>query len=207
MNSDKIIYDWKRCWTPHGSNEESHFEYSSLYDSIEPTLTDLRDKKCLILLGDAALGKSTALKQEWKNLENDKIGVYFLDLKCISDYASLRDKFIELKKYCNRKSKVYLLMDSFDEGYLVFDNIVNCLIDNLKSLDLEKLFIRITCRTVVFPKYLYDELRKLSYNEKCSYENNGVQEILAQQLKLVKNNKKVPISVEIYKLLPLKKRI
>ena len=96
-------------------------------------------------------------------------------------------------------------MDSFDEGYLVFDNIVNCLIDNLKSLDLEKLFIRITCRTVVFPKYLYDELRKLSYNEKCSYENNGVQEILAQQLKLVKNNKKVPISVEIYKLLPLKK--
>ncbi len=205
VNSNKIIYDWKRCWTPHRSNEESHFEYSSLYDTKETTLADLRDKKCLILLGDAALGKSTALKQEWKNLEKEKIGVYFLDLKCISDHVSLRDKFIELKKYCNRKSKVYLLMDSFDEGYLVFDNIVNCLIDNLKLLDLEKLFIRITCRTVVFPKYLYDELSKLSCNGKCSYENNGVQEILAQQLKLVKNNKNVPLSVEIYKLLPLKK--
>lgn len=171
MGSDKIIYDWKWYWTPHGSNQESYFEYSSLSNGEKPTLADLRDKKCLILLGDAALGKSTALKQEWKNLENNKIGVYFLDLKCISDYTSLKDKFDEFKKYCNKKSKVYLLMDSFDEGQLVFDNLVNSIIENLKLLDLEKIFIRITCRTVVFPKYLCDELKKLSYNEKYCYED------------------------------------
>lgn len=205
MGSDKIIYDWKRYWTPHGSNQESYFEYSSLYNGEKPTLADLRDKKCLILLGDAALGKSTALKQEWKNLENNKIGVYFLDLKCISDYTSLKDKFDEFKKYCNKKSKVYLLMDSFDEGQLVFDNLVNSLIENLKLLDLEKIFIRITCRTVVFPKYLCDELKKLSYNEKYCYEDNGIQEVLKQQLRLIKNNKKNPLSVEVYKLLPLNK--
>ena len=162
MNSDKTLYDWKRYWIPHESHEESYFEYSSLYNNNEKsTLSNLRDKKCLILLGDAALGKSTVLNQEYKALQKADIGVYFIDLKYIGDYTSLRDKFIDLKIYCNGKSKVYLLLDSFDESQLIFNNIVNCLIDNLKSLDLEKIYIRITCRTVVFPQYLFDELKQL----------------------------------------------
>ena len=96
MNLGKIIYDWKRYWVPYGSCEESPFEYSSLYNKDKPTLADLRDKKCLILLGDAALGKSTTLKQEYENLQSANIGAFFIDLKCINDYTSLKLKMIML---------------------------------------------------------------------------------------------------------------
>ncbi len=206
MNSDKTLYDWKRYWIPHESHEESYFEYSSLYNNNEKsTLSNLRDKKCLILLGDAALGKSTVLNQEYKALQKADIGVYFIDLKYIGDYTSLRDKFIDLKKYCNGKSKVYLLLDSFDESQLIFNNIVNCLIDNLKSLDLEKIYIRITCRTVVFPQYLFDELKQLSYRGKERFEFNNAKDIFKQQFKIINNSKETNIPVEIYKLLPLNK--
>ena len=100
MNSGKTLYDWKRYWIPHENHEESYLEYSSLYNNDEKrTLADLRDKKCLILLGDAALGKSTTLKQEYENLQSANIGAFFIDLKCISDYTSLKDKFISLKQY------------------------------------------------------------------------------------------------------------
>ena len=79
MNSDKTLYDWKRYWIPHESHEESYFEYSSLYNNNEKsTLSNLRDKKCLILLGDAALGKSTVLSQEYKALQKAGIGVDFI---------------------------------------------------------------------------------------------------------------------------------
>lgn len=206
MNSDKTLYDWKRYWIPHESHEESYFEYSSLYNNNEKsTLSNLRDKKCLILLGDAALGKSTVLNQEYKALQKADIGVYFIDLKYIGDYTSLRDKFIDLKIYCNGKSKVYLLLDSFDESQLIFNNIVNCLIDNLKSLDLEKIYIRITCRTVVFPQYLFDELKQLSYRGKERFEFNNAKDIFKQQFKIINNSKETNIPVEIYKLLPLNK--
>ena len=206
MNSDKTLYDWKRYWIPHESHEESYFEYSSLYNNNEKsTLSNLRDKKCLILLGDAALGKSTVLNQEYKALQKADIGVYFIDLKYVGDYTSLRDKFIDLKKYCNGKSKVYLLLDSFDESQLIFNNIVNCLIDNLKSLDLEKIYIRITCRTVVFPQYLFDELKQLSYRGKERFEFNNAKDIFKQQFKIINNSKETNIPVEIYKLLPLNK--
>lgn len=206
MNSGKTLYDWKRYWIPHENHEESYLEYSSLYNNDEKrTLADLRDKKCLILLGDAALGKSTVLNQEYKDLQNADIGVYFIDLKYIGDYTSLRDKFIDLKKYCNGKSKVYLLLDSFDESQLIFNNIVNCLIDNLKSLDLEKIYIRITCRTVVFPQYLFDELKQLSYRGKERFEFNNAKDIFKQQFKIINNSKETNIPVEIYKLLPLNK--
>lgn len=83
MNSDKTLYDWKRYWIPHESHEESYFEYSSLYNNNEKsTLANLRDKKCLILLGDAALGKSTVLNQEYKDLQNaDMTRQYIAKLK------------------------------------------------------------------------------------------------------------------------------
>ena len=205
MSSEKTIYDWKRYWVPYGSHEESYFEYSSLYNNENPTLADLRDKKCLILLGDAALGKSTTLKQEYENLQSTNIGAFFIDLKCISDYTSLKDKFISLKQYCNNKSKVYLFMDSFDEGQLVFDNIVNSLVDNLKYLDLSKIYIRIACRTVVFPQYLCDELKQLSYREQENFQFNNAKDIFKQQFKIINNSKEKNIPVEIYKLLPLNK--
>ncbi len=201
MNSNKVIYDWKRYWVSLEDDEETYHAYSQLYENKKVTLADLRDEKCLILLGDAALGKTTVLKDEYKKLLNSNLKAYFIDLKYVSDQASLKDKFIELQKYCHNKSRVYLLMDSFDESQLIFKNIVNCLIDSLKSLNLKNIYIRITCRTVVFPQYLLDELKQLAYEKKEVRDLGNIKKGFKHQFEIKQSCEK--FSVKIYRLLPL----
>lgn len=87
-------------------------------------MADLRDKKCLILLKDAALGKSTTLKQEYESLKSANISAYFIDLKCISDtyMEFLVAKFIlDSNLYNNFKN---FMFDEYDKVLPSFVNTI-----------------------------------------------------------------------------------
>lgn len=202
------LYNWKRYWTlcSDNQNETYSFDYPQSYTKYNFQLQDLRDKRCLILLGDAALGKSTCLQQEEESLKKDNLPVLFINLKNISGEEWLNKQFLELKKLTTKYSKVFFLVDSFDEGQIAFNNLVNCFIERLKQLDIEKIYLRITCRTVVFPQYLLEELRKISFsvNEKHpdSEPNNT---LITKTITLKKTDKHILLDVHTYRLQPLNK--
>lgn len=162
MQNNKI-YSWKRYWTLCDNDRDKTYSFlnQTYYQEVNLELKDLRDKQCLILLGDAALGKSTCLKQERDLLIKENIPVFSINLKEISGESWLDKKFENLKNLTKKYSKVYFLVDSFDEGQISFRNLVNSFVERLQQLDFKRIYLRITCRTVVFPQYLYVSLKKI----------------------------------------------
>lgn len=156
------IYNWQRAWKECKICDNAFCsDYKNPSDNQNSTLEALREEPCLILLGDAALGKSVCLRQENQALEQLKIPHLFINLKNISGEQWINEKFDEINQIIKNCDRAYFLIDSFDEGLFINNNLVNILIDKLKKLQLQKIYLRITCRTVVFPQYLYDELSKL----------------------------------------------
>ncbi len=209
-NSPKI-YNWERYWIPYEEDIINNYSFShtNTFKEKNFTLADLRNEHVLILLGDAALGKSTCLLQEEKDLKAQNIPCKLINLKGISSENWLKTKLVEFKQEIKNKSEAFLLLDSFDEGHLIFSNLVDVLIDELTTLPLEKIHLRIACRTVVFPKYLWAELKKLKYQKTSKANKNGksakIYEIALNNISTtgVAQIEEEFINVKTYKFLPL----
>lgn len=212
MNSNSPkIYNWERYWIPYEEDIINNYSFShtNTFSEKNFSLTDLRDEHVLILLGDAALGKSTCLLQEEKALKAQNKSCKLINLKGISSENWLKTRLTEFKQEIKNKSEAFLLLDSFDEGHLIFSNFVDVLIDELTTLPLEKIHLRIACRTVVFPKYLWTELKKLKYQKTSKANKNGksakIYEIALNNISTtgMSQIEEEFINVKTYKLLPL----
>lgn len=146
------IYNWPRYWylrdgslpwTENGLLSS----FSSWSNNINQqksifTLTELQEIPCLILLGEAGMGKSQSLKEAYdaaQNTTNDKF-CYF-DL---AEYTSTLQMEQEIFTYnsdfntwktedCN----LYLYLDSLDEAFIKISRITERLVRFLKNLNSE----------------------------------------------------------------------
>lgn len=143
------LYPWKRFWYPwdksisfadDGFVFDPESEYGIVLSPDLKTLNATVDLPCLILLGEPGLGKSEALREHRDELDTEKDPsrcVMFVDLKDFgSDTALSRGIFDSqiFRTWKNGNSRLYLLLDSFDEGLLTIESLSGYLVQELRTL-------------------------------------------------------------------------
>ena len=58
-------------------------------------------------------------------------------------------------------SRLYLFLDGMDEGHMRFENLGLALLNEFTDLPVERLSLRVACRTAVWPRNLDAELQAL----------------------------------------------
>ena len=168
------IFNWKRFWCPR----DKGFQLSDngfLYDPdgeygqvLNPNLVSFdrfADKPCVALLGEPGIGKSWALKSERANLESSILAkgerALWLDLRSFGSEDRLWKVLFDVEEFRKWREGNYLLhlfLDSLDECLLRIDNIASLIADQLPNEPVQRLRLRIACRTAPWPHILENAL-------------------------------------------------
>jgi predicted NACHT family NTPase len=171
------VYDWKRFWCPrssqinlgdHGYLTDPESEYGKYANPELVGLEAIADIPCLVLLGEPGIGKSQELvnlkDHTEKNLDS---GNEILELN-LRSCTSLKEDLLRDEQFIAWKDgtyRLYLFLDSLDEGLLQIQTLATQLVDTFKKSQyrdkLNCLYLRIACRTAVFPNILEEGLKEL----------------------------------------------
>ncbi len=123
---------------------------------------------CLILLGEPGIGKSTALGGERDRAEERAASsggdTHWVDLRAYQTDSRLHQDLFEAPALCSWRQgtrHLDLFLDSLDECRMRIDNVSAVLISELERLPVERLSLRIACRTAEWPSGLESALRRL----------------------------------------------
>lgn len=175
------LYPWDRRWLPI-STSANLFEppyqldgtgYVSLQRWVfggEPekfgfSLNELTEQnRCVVLLGEPGIGKSQEWQAQESRLQESQCHV-FLDLGTIDSEEVLRREVYEDSRVIawreNAASYLTIWLDSLDEGLLHIATLRNALVRTLRTLPLDRLCLRVMCRSAVWPVAFSEELTKL----------------------------------------------
>jgi hypothetical protein len=170
-------YSWKRYWCPwDGSIQfdnagyliDPEGPYAQYLDLDLRLFEDISELPCLGLLGEPGIGKTTAMVEEQGTIDErvQAMGedTLWLDLRCCgSEYQLVRrlfnnDKF---KSWLAADHRLHVFLDSLDEGRLRIENIAALLVEELRDCPIERLSLRVSCRTAEWPSTLEHGLRDL----------------------------------------------
>lgn len=175
-------YGWKRFWIPRSEaviplSDSGFFPdpggQSGLWLNQQVTTYEaINHFKCLVLLGEPGIGKSAAMQAEYCNQKHasserqDNVSFLDFDLRSYGDEGRLiRDLFEgELfKAWFSGSGILVIFLDSYDECLLELKKLGQLLAEKLKHCksQIDRLYLRIACRTAVWPSYLEDELKRL----------------------------------------------
>lgn len=180
----KVRYQWKRYWVPfkndgisltdHGFLEDPTGEFGKYASSNLTTLENLKKVGCLILVGEPGIGKSTEIEDLYHSTQKE-VGedhTLWIDLKSVMTPDSFIDRLTNDPRYKNwseSNEPLYLFLDSFDEGTFSFPRFANAfstlLTDHQKNIP--NLYLRISCRTALWPSYMEGSLAVLWEEENC----------------------------------------
>ena len=170
----KLNYNWKRYWCPVGVPINLSFKGYLLDPNSEDgrilnqklvNLEQIIDIPCLILLGEPGTGKSTAIKDQYNNIQDNinKAGgkslsfdlrAYQTDIMLVKSIFE-NDEFIEWK---NGSDNLHLFLDSLDECLLRISSISALLNERLQHYPVDRLNLIIACRTADWPSSLEKNL-------------------------------------------------
>ena len=166
MLDNSCSFPWPRYWFPEGNSNSTFVqsgyltlpssEYSPYYPTIPKQLAELTQVPILILLGEPGYGKSHALEDERKRLENENAEdlIIFEDLKTFVPGSEQRLLDSDTFKLVEQGRRLWILIDSFDEctlpapGHWLISNFIK------KVNNPERVFVRITCRPSHWPEVL-----------------------------------------------------
>jgi len=173
-------YDWKRFWCPRsgyidlsdrGYLVDPESEWGQHYNTNLVTLEAIADIPCLVLLGEPGIGKSQEMKNLKKYTEettNSTHKVLALNLQAYGSEDRLVRNLFESRHFTdwiNSTHRLYVFLDSLDEGLLRIETLATLLVEEFGKEEycdqLSRLYLRIACRTAVFPKVLEEGLEKL----------------------------------------------
>ncbi|MBN2007153.1 MAG: hypothetical protein JXA21_27630 [Anaerolineae bacterium] len=169
------VYNWKRFWHPR-ENALDLLDGGYLCEPITEAgfppqdlvpLEHLTDIPCLILLGEPGIGKSCAMQLEKKSV-NDTIKtrhgqILWLNLRSYgSEDRLVRDLFETsiFISWLSGNHKLHVFLDSLDECLLRIDTVATLLIDKFAQYPVDRLYLRIACRTADWPTNLEEGLKK-----------------------------------------------
>lgn len=129
-------------------------------------LESLSDIACLVLLGEAGIGKSCAiLSAIARAREKDPhIPHLLIDLKKIGTHDELRDTLLrsdEVMQWQERSGLLYVWVDSLDECQVQVPRIEHTLLSALRKLPRDGLRFRVACRSAEWPALLERDLAAL----------------------------------------------
>ncbi|MGJ3246479.1 MAG: NACHT domain-containing protein [Elainellaceae cyanobacterium] len=178
----KKDYDWKRFWCPRSGNInlacggylcDPDWEWGKAYNPDLVSSEAIADVPCLVLLGEPGIGKSREL-EKLKDLTEKEIckssQVLELNLRSCTNLKEDLFKDETFTDWLGNSHHLYLFLDSLDEGLLSIPTLATGLIDELKKPKYQnhvnRLHLRLACRTFVFPAILEEGLKEL-WKEDC----------------------------------------
>lgn len=164
------IYNWKRFWCPRAGSfslsdggylVDPDSEWDHLYNPDVVPFESIAMFQCIVLLGEPGIGKSHTMqmaqnKASYKIQENGE-QILLIDLRSYgSEDRLIRDLFenTTFLSWKNGKHRLHLFLDSLDECLLRIDTLAALLVDELKKYPVERLYLRIACRTADWPNSL-----------------------------------------------------
>ena len=183
----ETMYNWKRFWCKRTGNidlsdggylTDPEGKYGHHFNPDLRSFEELSRIPCLILLGEPGIGKSTTLGFEFEKTAESvvKDGDLVHPIRDLRSYSSedrlVRDIFENptIKAWIDSNKKLYLFLDSLDECLLRIDTIAALLLEQLKRLPTDRLYLRIACRTAELPNMLEEGLKEIWKNESEIYE-------------------------------------
>lgn len=130
------------------------------------SLAEFADAPCLFLLGEPALGKSTAIRQEAVRLRTalpPSNCVLRRNLAEVSSDGALDGLFADptIRDWWGDETTLHLFLDSYDECLRRYPVLKPRLLAHLRNLPLGRLRLRIACRSGDFPGHLPGEVDEL----------------------------------------------
>jgi hypothetical protein len=152
-----------RFWVPFGAEisladggflPDPTDEMSSFYNEGAAELSELEQVPCLMLLGEPGAGKTTALAGEYerrRDLLADADGdVLFVNLGATREETTLESRIFaapEFTRWLDGDHRMHLFLDSLDEARLRVETVARLLMEGFRNAPLERLRVRISCRT------------------------------------------------------------
>lgn len=170
-------YDWKRFWVPKGGTlvlgpdkypVDPTTEWGRYSASHMKTFDEIAEARCLGLLGEPGIGKTSSLKKVFEIVDrhakcSGNLALWF-DLRAYGTEDRLVNNIFHgdaLKRWKEGNHQLHLFLDALDEGLLRVDNIVSVLHEELRRCPLDRLTLRITCRTADWPLALESVIKQL----------------------------------------------
>ena len=164
-----ISFEWKRFWSPREENislsdggflSDPDSKWGKYYNPNLVSSEDLANVSCVALLGEPGIGKSWTLKRDSAAVqsslkENEKL--VYLDLRSFGNEQRLLDALFGSATFAawrNGDGIMHLFLDSLDECLLRIDNVATLLTEELPKQPVERMRLRIACRTVPWPSIL-----------------------------------------------------
>ena len=177
MEVSKQTYKWTRFWCPRtgtmnlsdrGYLSDPESEFGHIYNPDLVAFDSIAATPCLALLGEPGIGKSHAMGAAQKAIDErirkgrDK--ALWLDLRSFGSEDRLVRQLFESRVFQSWKKAKYclhLFLDSLDECLLRIDTLSALLIDELSKYPVERLYLRVACRTADWPEGFEQGLRRL----------------------------------------------
>lgn len=170
-------YNWKRFWCSRtgsfdlsdgGYLADPDSEWGHLYNPNVKSFESITTIPCLVLLGEPGIGKTHAI-QIAQSATCDKIKevgdqVLCLDLRSYGSEDRLIRNLFEnttFLSWISGKHRLHVFLDSLDECLLQINTLAALLVDEFKKYPVDRMYLRIACRTADWPNSLEDGLKQL----------------------------------------------
>lgn len=171
------LYNWKRFWCPRegklnlsdsGYLWDPDSEFGSIYNPDVVPFGSISNVPCLALLGEPGIGKSTAMQSQKESIDREVAergdASLWIDLRAYQTDVRLVQALFEVpafKSWVNGNHRLHLFLDSLDECLLRIDAVAALLIEEFGKYPLDRLSLRIACRTADWPNSLEEGLRRI----------------------------------------------
>ncbi|AMA10259.1 NACHT domain-containing protein [Picosynechococcus sp. PCC 73109] len=170
----KKDYKWKRFWCPRSGTInladggylcDPDGEWGRAHNPDLVSLEAIAEIPCLVLLGEPGIGKSQELENLKALTENNSSQVLELNLRSCTNLKEDLFKDETFTDWLGGNYHLYLFLDSLDEGLLSIPTLATALIDELRKPKyrnhINRLHLRLACRTFVFSEILEEGLKEL----------------------------------------------
>lgn len=169
----KSVYKWERFWRSRTDeihlDERGFMEDPELYQSNVLQFEQINHIRCIVLLGEPGIGKSEAVKAEIAKTENEENCVFLrYELGGFNNEIRLNNEIFENSEIaCWTKGtrNLHLFLDGLDECLLDITVFKQIITNAIKKYPLDRLFLRIVCRTADWPVSLENDLIKFWSDE------------------------------------------
>jgi len=159
------ILDWHRGWVPPDGrlplDEDAWLPERDVLELLTSDVVEFEDVEgipCLLLVGEPGTGKSCALRQAAQRAETNKAPtdeLLWYDLGVASNVRDIKDELFgapAVRRFATSRGRLHLFLDSLDEAKVQVRRVVSLLEEQLGILDLDRLILRIACRTADLPQ-------------------------------------------------------
>ena len=171
------VYNWKRFWCPRegklnlsddGYLWDPDSEFGPIYNPDVVPFGSIFNLPCLALLGEPGIGKSTAMQSQKESI--DKLvtetgdASLWVDLRAYQTDGRLAQALFDapiFRSWVNGKHQLHLFLDSLDECLLRIDTVAALMTEEFRKYPVDRLYLRIACRTADWPNSLEDDLRRI----------------------------------------------